>query len=59
MKAATSHTWVGFIGLRNMNQARSIAKNMIFKKANFQLFRNLINRTPWETVLRDEGAEQR
>jgi len=26
--------------------------------ANFQLFKELVNRTPWETALRDEGAEQ-
>ncbi|KFQ86553.1 hypothetical protein N337_12956, partial [Phoenicopterus ruber ruber] len=29
-----------------------------FRKANFQLFKELVNRTPWETALRDKGAEQ-
>ncbi|KFQ27244.1 hypothetical protein N331_08889, partial [Merops nubicus] len=29
-----------------------------FKKANFQLFKELLNRTPWEAVLRDKGTEQ-
>ncbi|KFQ22506.1 hypothetical protein N331_03272, partial [Merops nubicus] len=29
-----------------------------FRKANFQLFKELLNRTPWEAVLRDKGAEQ-
>ncbi|KFQ91096.1 hypothetical protein Y956_15163, partial [Nipponia nippon] len=30
-----------------------------FRKANFQLFKELINRTPWEMALRKKGAEQR
>ncbi|KFQ99157.1 hypothetical protein Y956_03676, partial [Nipponia nippon] len=29
-----------------------------FRKAKFQLFKELINRTPWEMALRDKGAEQ-
>jgi len=28
-----------------------------FRKANFHLFRELVNKSPWETVLKDEGAE--
>ena len=29
-----------------------------FRKANFQFFRELVNKTPWETVLMGKGAEQ-
>ncbi|KFQ69267.1 hypothetical protein N335_01811, partial [Phaethon lepturus] len=29
-----------------------------FRKANFKLFKDLGNRTPWETALGDKGAEQ-
>ena len=28
------------------------------RKAKFQLFRELVNKTPWETVLMGKGAEQ-
>ena len=29
-----------------------------FREANFQLFRELDNKTAWETVLKDSGEEQ-
>jgi len=45
-------------GLKDNNKARSIVRNLNFRKANFQLFRELVNGTPWERVLRDRGAEQ-
>ena len=28
------------------------------KKVNFQFFRELVNKTPWETVLTGKAAEQ-
>ncbi|KFQ21233.1 hypothetical protein N331_04258, partial [Merops nubicus] len=33
-------------------------KSLNFKKANLQLFKELISKTPWEIVLRDKGVEQ-
>ncbi|KFZ48948.1 hypothetical protein N338_11822, partial [Podiceps cristatus] len=33
-------------------------RTLNFRKANFQLFKEIVRRTPWETVLRDRGAEQ-
>ncbi|KFQ75677.1 hypothetical protein N337_11763, partial [Phoenicopterus ruber ruber] len=33
-------------------------RTLNFRKANLQLFKELVNRTPWETALRDKGAEQ-
>jgi len=29
-----------------------------FRKAKFQLFRELVNKTSWETVLKDKGTEK-
>ncbi|KFR01231.1 hypothetical protein N306_09969, partial [Opisthocomus hoazin] len=33
-------------------------KTLNFRKANFQLFKEIVRRTPWETILRDRGTEQ-
>ena len=41
-----------------MGQAKSKVRTLNCKIANFQLFKELINRTPWKTALRDKGAEQ-
>jgi len=38
---------VEFTVLRDMGKARSIVLN--FRKATFQLFKELVSRTPWET----------
>ncbi|KFQ63779.1 hypothetical protein N334_06073, partial [Pelecanus crispus] len=43
---------------RDMGKARSIVRTLNFRKAKFQLFEELLRRTPWETVLRDRGMEQ-
>ncbi|KFP65292.1 hypothetical protein N322_12895, partial [Cariama cristata] len=42
----------------DMGQAKSEVRTLNFRKANFQLFKDLVNRTPWETALRDNRAEQ-
>jgi len=41
-----------------MGKARTTVRTLIFRKASFQLFKELVSRNPWETVLRDRGAEQ-
>jgi len=33
-------------------------RTLNFRRANFQLFKETVRRTPWETVLRDRGKEQ-
>ncbi|KFQ31696.1 hypothetical protein N332_00599, partial [Mesitornis unicolor] len=33
-------------------------RTLNFRKANFQFFKELLNRTPWEMALIDKGAEQ-
>jgi len=41
-----------------LQKARNIVRTLYFRKANFQLFKELVSRTPWETVHRLRGAEQ-
>ncbi|KFP65777.1 hypothetical protein N322_00654, partial [Cariama cristata] len=43
---------------RDVSQAKSKVRMLNFRKTNYQLFKDLVNRTPWETALRDKGAEQ-
>jgi len=52
------HALVEFTLLRYMGKARSIDKNLKFRKANFSFFKELTSRTAPELVLRDRGAEQ-
>jgi len=52
------HALVEFTVLRDMEDARSIVRTLYFRNANFQLFKELVSWTPWETVLRERGAEQ-
>jgi len=54
----SDHAMVEFTVLGDMGKTRSIVRNLNFRKANFQLFNELVRRTPWEMVLRDKGAEQ-
>jgi len=44
---------VEFIVLRNMGKVRSTVRTLKFRKVKFQLFKELVNRTPWEIVLRE------
>jgi len=55
----SDHTLVEFIVLSDKSWAKSRVRTLNFRKANFQLFEELVNGTPWETALRDKGAEQR
>ncbi|KFQ55458.1 hypothetical protein N334_10646, partial [Pelecanus crispus] len=43
---------------RDMGKARSIVRTLNSRKAKFQLFKELVRTTPWETVLRNRGTEQ-
>ena len=49
---------VEFTVLRDMGKERSIVRTLIFRKAKFQLFKELVNRTPWKTVLRDREQKR-
>ena len=41
-----------------MKQAKSKIKVLNFRKANFELFRYLVNIKPWKTVLMTKAVEQ-
>jgi len=49
---------VEFAALRDKGQAKSKVRTLDFSKTKFQLFKKLVSRIPWETALRDKGAEQ-
>ena len=36
---------------------KSIVGTLNLRKANFQLFKGVVDGTPWETALRDKGIE--
>ena len=43
---------------REMGIMKSIVRTLNFRRENFQLFKEIVRRSPWETVLRDRGTEQ-
>ncbi|KFV02204.1 hypothetical protein N339_05970, partial [Pterocles gutturalis] len=43
---------------RNMGLAKSRVRTLNFRGANFQLFKELLDGIPWETVFKGIGAEQ-
>ena len=49
---------VEFTVLRDMGQVNCKVKTLNFRRANFQLFKELMDGTPRETALRGKGAEQ-
>jgi len=49
---------VVFTVLRDMGQVKGKVRTLNFRKANFQLLKESIDRILWETALRDKGAEQ-
>ena len=54
----SDHPLVEFSLLMDKCQAKNKVRPLNFRKTDFQLFKALVNRTPWETALRDKGAEQ-
>jgi len=53
----SDHAVVEFTLLGDMRQAKSKIRMLNFRKANFQLFVELINKTRWETVLMGKDVE--
>ena len=39
------------------SQVKSKVKTLNFRRVRFQVFKEQVDGTPWETVLRDKGAE--
>jgi len=54
----SDHALVELMLLREMEITKSIVRTLNFRRANLQLFKEIVRRTPWETVLRDRGTEQ-
>jgi len=46
----SNYIMVEFMFWKDMRQVKSKIRKLHFRKANFQLFRELINKTPWEAV---------
>jgi len=53
----SDHALVEFTLLRDTGKARKIVSTPNFRKANFQLFKELVSIKPWEMVLRDRGVQ--
>jgi len=54
----SDHALVEFTLLRDMGRVTSIVRTLNSRKANFQVFKELVSMTPWEMVLRDREAEK-
>ena len=54
----SDHRWLEFTVQRDKGQAKSEDGTPKVRKANIQLFNELVNSTPRNTALRDKGAEQ-
>lgn len=54
----SDHAMIKFKVLRDIGQAKSKSRKLDFRKANLHLLRQLINKTPWKSVLRVKRAEQ-
>jgi len=54
----SDHALMEFTVLRDVGKVRSIVRILNFRKDNFHLSKELVRRTPWETVLGDGTAEQ-
>jgi len=54
----SDHALVEFTVQRDKDQVKSKVRTLNFRKANFQFIKELANKTPWKTALRDKGLEQ-
>ena len=54
----SDHKMVDFILRRDIGQAKNKIRKLNFRKANFQLFRKLVNKTLWESVFKHKGKKQ-
>lgn len=52
------HALVELTAQREMGQAKSKVRALSFRRAKFQFFKELVNRNPCNTALRNKGAEQ-
>ena len=52
------HALLKIVISKNMGLVKSIVRSLNFRSPNFGLFKKLLDKIPWETVLRDKGMEQ-
>ena len=52
------HAVVELMLLRDIMQTKNKIQTLNFRKANFLLLKGLVNKTSWETVLKDKAVEQ-
>ena len=55
---SSDHALVEFVILKNAGPAKSRARTLCFRRANFWLLKELLSGIPWETVLKGTGTEQ-
>lgn len=54
----SDHALIQFVILRDVSLAKSKVRTFNFRRANFQLFKKLVDEIPWDTVLRERGSDQ-
>ena len=54
----SDHALVEFVILKNVCLAKSRARTLCLRRANFRLLKELQNGIPWEAVLKGMGTEQ-
>ena len=54
----SDHALVEFLILKNASLAKSRARTLCFRRADFRLRKELLSGIPWETVLKGMGTEQ-
>ena len=54
----SDHALVEFVILKNAGLAKSRARTLCFRRANFRLLKELLDGIRWETVLKGMGTEQ-
>ena len=54
----SDHALVEFVIWKNAGLAKSRARTLCFRRANFQLLKELLGGIPWETVLKGIGTKQ-
>lgn len=52
----SDHTLVEFTILRDMGQMKSRVRILNFRSTSFQLFKELVDGIPWETVLKEKRS---
>ena len=54
----SDHALVESVILKNAGLAKSRARTLCFRRANFRLLKELLSGIPWETVLKGMGTDQ-